>query len=214
VAHSGKRWNLGVVCGPSGLAVLDVDRDVDPDGACLELLGVEELPQTPIVRTGRGRLQLYFRDPGGLTKKTKDGFELRVGEHQCVAPPSVHPDTGKVYEWLPGRAPWDVDLADLPAHLPEWFGSNSKTPAAPFGEVIPEGDRNGILTSLAGTMRRRGMSETEIRAALLVTNNERCKPPLPLTKSSRSPQASPRRRRPRRYAREQVPPRPPTLRPC
>jgi transposase len=34
------------------------------------------------------------------------------------------------------------------------------------------------LTSLAGTMRRRGMEAEEIEAALLVTNNKRCDPPL------------------------------------
>jgi putative DNA primase/helicase len=34
------------------------------------------------------------------------------------------------------------------------------------------------LTSLAGTMRRRGMGAEEIEAALLVTNSKRCDPPL------------------------------------
>jgi Primase C terminal 1 (PriCT-1) len=33
--------------------------------------------------------------------------------------------------------------------------------------------------SLAGTMRRRGMGFDEIEAALFVTNNKRCDPPLP-----------------------------------
>src|SRR5690606_23088605 len=35
-----------------------------------------------------------------------------------------------------------------------------------------------ILTSLAGTMRRRGMTEDAIAAALIVTNRDRCRPPL------------------------------------
>jgi hypothetical protein len=46
-------------------------------------------------------------------------------------------------------------------------------------EPIAEGGRNAALTSLAGTMRRRGMGVAEIEAALLVTNATRCKPPLP-----------------------------------
>jgi putative DNA primase/helicase len=41
------------------------------------------------------------------------------------------------------------------------------------------GQRNNTLTSLAGTMRRRGMGAEEIEAALFVTNNKRCDPPLP-----------------------------------
>jgi hypothetical protein len=43
---------------------------------------------------------------------------------------------------------------------------------------IPQGQRNDTLTSLAGTMRRRGMSRAEIAAALHQVNKDRCKPPL------------------------------------
>jgi hypothetical protein len=46
------------------------------------------------------------------------------------------------------------------------------------GGPILDGDRNNHLTSLAGTMRRRGMSEAAIRAALMAENEERCVPPL------------------------------------
>ena len=44
---------------------------------------------------------------------------------------------------------------------------------------IGEGGRNKHLASLAGTMRRRGMSETAILAALVQENQEKCSPPLP-----------------------------------
>ena len=43
---------------------------------------------------------------------------------------------------------------------------------------IPSGRRNTTLTSLAGSMRRRGFGEESIAAALLVHNRERCDPPL------------------------------------
>lgn len=46
------------------------------------------------------------------------------------------------------------------------------------GATIPEGGRDVYLTSLAGTMRRRGMTREEIQAALLATNANRCDPPL------------------------------------
>lgn len=46
-------------------------------------------------------------------------------------------------------------------------------------DKIPEGQRNAALTSLAGTMRRRGMAEASIVAALLAENRARCEPPLP-----------------------------------
>lgn len=45
------------------------------------------------------------------------------------------------------------------------------------GEITAQ-HRNTTLTSLAGTMRRRGMSEDAIAAALLAENENRCRPPL------------------------------------
>ena len=48
----------------------------------------------------------------------------------------------------------------------------------PDGATIPSGVRNATLTSLAGSMRRRGMGDAAIEAALLAENAERCDPPL------------------------------------
>ncbi len=45
--------------------------------------------------------------------------------------------------------------------------------------IIPEGKRNDTLFQLAGTMRQKGMSKEAIFQALKVTNEEKCKPPLP-----------------------------------
>jgi Mrp family chromosome partitioning ATPase len=45
-------------------------------------------------------------------------------------------------------------------------------------DVISQGLRHKTLLSLAGSMRRRGMSAEEIAAALKVTNQRRCQPPL------------------------------------
>ena len=47
-----------------------------------------------------------------------------------------------------------------------------------IGSVIPESSRNNSLASLAGSMRRRGMSEAAIEAALQEENSARCHPPL------------------------------------
>ncbi len=43
---------------------------------------------------------------------------------------------------------------------------------------IPEGCRNSTLASIAGSMRRRGLGEEAIFAALRIFNQERCTPPL------------------------------------
>jgi hypothetical protein len=50
--------------------------------------------------------------------------------------------------------------------------------AGPVSERIPEGSRNTVLTSIAGSMRRRGLGEEAIFAALQIFNQERCTPPL------------------------------------
>lgn len=57
--------------------------------------------------------------------------------------------------------------------------TQQKTRAKKVEEVIPSGERNNQLASLAGTMRRRGMGVDEILAALRETNRKRCQPPLP-----------------------------------
>jgi hypothetical protein len=44
---------------------------------------------------------------------------------------------------------------------------------------ISKGGRNAALTSLGGSMRRRGMSRAAIEAALLEENQAKCSPPLP-----------------------------------
>ena len=46
------------------------------------------------------------------------------------------------------------------------------------GSIIPDHHRNSTLTSLAGAMRKQGMTEKTIEAALLQENQERCETPL------------------------------------
>lgn len=55
-------------------------------------------------------------------------------------------------------------------YSPQRFASND--------DKIPESGRNNALTSLAGTMRRRGMSGEAIEAALQTENLTKCIPPL------------------------------------
>ena len=46
-------------------------------------------------------------------------------------------------------------------------------------DSIPSGSRNSMLTSFAGAMRRVGMSDGSIVAALLYENDNRCESPIP-----------------------------------
>ena len=103
------------------------------------------------------------------------GLDIKGEGGAIVVAPSLHAG-GNRYRWR-NAAP----IADAP----EWFllllreaQKSRANGSAAIGVAIPEGRRNDTLTSLAGTMRRRGMGFDEIEAALLVTNNKRCDPPL------------------------------------
>jgi len=166
---------VGIVTGQvSGLLVLDVDG---PEGeAELQKHGH---PVTPMVRTHSGNLQLYFKHPDRHVRtgiRVGPQLDVKAAGGYVVAPPSVGP-SGEPYEWI--VSPQEADLADPPDWLMDLLErERPKGPAGPVGERIPAGQRNKGLTSLAGTMRRRGMGEAEILAALRVANERRCSPPL------------------------------------
>src|SRR5918994_3379222 len=162
------RWTgVGIVTGGlSGVLVLDVDG---PEGeAELQKHGH---PVTPMVRTARGGLHLYFRHPDHHVRtgiRVASGLDVKASGGYVVAPPSVG-ENGKPYEWI--IPPEEAELADPPEWLMRLLErERPKGPAAPVEERIPPGERNNALASLAGTMRRRGMGEAEILAALRITN--------------------------------------------
>ena len=103
--------NLGVLCGGAArLMVVDIDGDI-PDG----------LPDTPTVQTGGGGWHYYYHLPEGvdIPKANKCGkvapdVDIRYTGAQVVYPGSVHAETGAVYEWVPGKSPDDLPLADVP----------------------------------------------------------------------------------------------------
>jgi hypothetical protein len=166
---------VGIVTGAiSGIVVLDADS---PEA-------VEELkrrghPATPTVKTARG-VHAYFRHPGGELPTRiglGSGLDLKGDGGYVCAPPTKHP-SGPVYEWM--ISPEDEELAPLPRWaMDEIRARGRRATAENLGEEIPNGSRNKAMTSLAGTLRRRGLGETAIHAALVSVNAETCRPPLP-----------------------------------
>jgi hypothetical protein len=57
-------------------------------------------------------------------------------------------------------------------------GKGKRAPALGDGEKVKEGLRDTLLTSWAGSVRRRGAEEEEIYAFLAAVNSNRCTPPL------------------------------------
>lgn len=186
-----RRWwetwedaNIGVATGgASGIFVVDVDPRHGGDATLKALLEKYEpggaFPQKVWASTGGGGWHLYFKHPGFPVKSHAGalgpGVDVKGEGGYVVAPPSLHA-SGRRYEW---------GGFDQPPDAPEWLLSllRESAPRAAAsvaeGEAILEGGRNQALTSLAGTMRRRGMSEESIFVAISVENVNRCSPPLP-----------------------------------
>jgi putative DNA primase/helicase len=183
--------NIGIVTGAeSGIVVLDVDPRHGGDASLAELQRKHgDLPETPESSTGGGGVHIIFNHPSGIMRnsagKLGAGLDIRADGGYIVAPPSLH-QSGKRYEWLNNGEP----LASMPNWMlrlltekPKPTAKQKQKPASnPYDSVaverIPEGKRNSALASLAGKMRRWGMEEAEMLAALLVANENRCDPPL------------------------------------
>jgi hypothetical protein len=176
--------NIGIPTGQaSGFDVLDIDEGGEEALTELEAQ-FGKLPETIEALTGGGGRHLLFRHREGVRNSTKKlpGLDVRGEGGYIVAAPSIHPN-GREYSWELSSRPGEMEIAEWPSWLLEKLrvGTNGKpqTPAPAMEEEIPEGQRNETLTSLAGTMRRRGMVEDEISVALRAVNDRRCSPPLP-----------------------------------
>ena len=168
------RWPHALI----GLPVppTSVVLDIDPrDGGTVEAL--EEaaggpLPETMIARSGGddGGLHYWFRTElvGLRHRQLGPGIDIREGgRHYVIAPPSIHPDSGKPYRWL-SLAP----VALIPPGIAHRIAPKpvpSPLPASPLtshshraidgllrrmGEAI-EGERNSVLFWCSARMAER-----------------------------------------------------------
>ena len=115
--------NVGIRTG-NRLAVIDVDPR---EGGDLELARLQRqhnpLPSTPEVATGGNGRHLYFRAPAALrSTRLAPGLELKAAGCQVVAPPSVHPVTGKLYVWHPAHPLIEREIAPLPVWVTAFAG--------------------------------------------------------------------------------------------
>ena len=182
--------DVGIATGNhSGLVVLDVDPRHGGEETLFDLEAIHgKLPPTLEVLTGGGGRHLYFKYPAGVqyvkcsAGQLGPGLDVRADGGYVVAPPSKH-QSGKLYEWEASCDP----LKDEPAEMPDWLlnlltvsrpqtSSNGHKPNTQG--AIPQGQRNQNLTSEAGKMRRAGLDEAAILAALRAINQAQCQPPL------------------------------------
>lgn len=192
--------NIGIAT--EGLVVIDIDGGDNcwPGDDADRML---ELAVGPMALTPRGGNHRLFRQPAGKKWRCTEGrlapkVDTRADGGYIVAPPSEIAG-GNAYRWATG-----LELDDPPDRLPEpppWLAQDldklassangtivlaNGTPTSadvatvlPEANAIPDGQRNGTLARLGGSMRRVGMSQAEIAAALLRVSADRCVPPVP-----------------------------------
>ena len=159
------KGNVGLRTGAaSGVIVVDKDPEGRLDG----------LPETVTASTGReGAVHYYFEDPGGLGNsagRLAPHVDVRADGGQVVFPGSTHPETGKRYEWLPGKAPWEIGLARLPEHLIDRLrGPARRSPAAL--DALPAGVKTASGPDAAPSAAENAPKDrTEARAARPTTS--------------------------------------------
>ena len=190
-----KKWpdaNIGIPTGSvSRLLVLDRDPRNGGPRYRYELVDqVGPIPETAEVITGGDGGHVYLRYAGGrVPQKLGPGIDLKGDGGYVVAPPSLHL-SGKRYEWdgiegenallKLGEAPqWLIDriaAGTAPTGVPHPASRTRK--ASRGGKTLRPGERNNGLTSVAGGLRRRGMTREEMETELLSVNQTRCDPPL------------------------------------
>lgn len=182
--------NIGLAT--DDLLVIDVDG---PKNSWLTKERADELGKAPIARTPRGGWHLVFRRPAGAKWRCSVGrlapqVDVRTDGGYIVVAPSKRPDGD--YHWVDGRelnVPAD-QLLEPPRWLvdalnalvkPEVVTDSNLLSRPTYNQVtcvIPNGQRNATLASIAGRMRQSGLNESEILAGLDQVNRERCLPPL------------------------------------
>lgn len=181
--HPGR--GMAVATGdPSGVWVLDLDG---PEAIQL-FVDLQEkhgtVDKCVASKTSRG-FHIFFKMPKdgdvrNSASKVAQGIDVRGTGGYVVLPPSPHP-SGEAYQWVAKRSPYEIAIVVAPSWLLTMVRGSSSgdhVPASTIPDRIIEGGRNEVLTSLAGSLRRRGGSHAAIIAAIQAENKARCVPPL------------------------------------
>ncbi len=189
------RANVGIATGrASGFWVLDVDPRHGGDETVYQLEREHgSLPETVEAVTGGGGRHIFFLMPEEFDIRNIQaasdnasplgvGLDIRGTGGQVVGPGSTH-SSGRRYEWEVEHHPDTTPIAAAP----EWLLSlvrkatapkaEGGAAAPPMPEKIPHGKQHSTLVSLAGTLRRRGMTAEEIEEAIWAVNTRRCEKP-------------------------------------
>jgi hypothetical protein len=184
------RYNVGILTGQkSGIVVVDIDIDADPDA--VDDLGLPS--DTRWVRTPTGGRHCYLKPPPDTelrNTQTSDvlgmGIDFRGDDGFVYAPPSSFPGyaEGRRYRRMPGPS-WRI--ADMPEQvlwlLTEGRSAKAQEVSAVVDDVtLPtyssEGkERHAMLLRHARRLARYRVPEEELTIAVMAINIACCVPP-------------------------------------
>ena len=194
----GKPVNIGLLLGPRS-GVVDVELDGPEAIKAWNDLGLGEI-WTPTYTAGRGphRLFRWSEELPAVAVRKVLGIEVRIGNGgnaaQSVIPPSTH-HTGKVYEWVSGMSPDDVELQPLPERLVNllWnddgsgqrIGTGRKPARLVLQQPVPSGERNEELRRFAireafrsGPDLDNELEQQDLLVKVRMVNTVQCRPPM------------------------------------
>ncbi|MFF0822159.1 bifunctional DNA primase/polymerase [Micromonospora haikouensis] len=155
----------------SGTVVADVDPAHGGRDTMTALIGRGLLPPTAYVVTGSGGLHLYYRHPGDPVPCSQGkhgqglgpGVDVKADGGYVVLPPSVHPRTGRPYQWAPGREMKEMPPALVDACRPAPPAPPPTTPHCPtsiraaggisFPDRLLAAHLHAVTTAAEGTRR-------------------------------------------------------------
>lgn len=187
----GQGCGIGLMHVDSRTCALDVDHIAKAElwlkERGVDLQALLNAPDAVRIRSGKpGHDKLLYRLPEStepLPTKVPEGsgLELRCASSdgknmQDVLPPSVHPDTGKPYEWV-GDA---ENIPELPFDLERvWRDLLKPAKEHSSGDPVGAGGRNNYLTGFAGKCVAAGIDAHQLAIVVREENKQRCDPPLP-----------------------------------
>ena len=143
----------------AGLAVVDIDPR---NGGAID---PALMAPTAAVATGGGGWHLYYRHPGGPLLPAlpgRAGVDVKADGGYVVAPPSVHPVTGRAYRWAGDRP-----VAEMPPAL-----AAALTPPPAADPPAPL-SRPGLASGAGGISSPDALLGSLVRAVLTAPQGRR-----------------------------------------
>lgn len=170
---------IGIVTGQVSDCIV-VDADTPEAAEAISKLYNIPLSSGAVSRTGRGGYHFWFKYPKTLPRgctgiKTvagwRDKVDIRGDGGYAVAPPSKLGN--RSYNWVDG---WPTEFLDLPLDL---LKDLPKRLDSKFETVLDKGERDSGLTSMVGTLFKRGLEYRDVLPLAESYNQTHCNPPLP-----------------------------------